>query len=161
ELWPGPDDASALGAPFVTYASRSATRVARSGGALGDGWAQALAGAPSHPTRPHRPTILLEFAWKRLMLPPPTSRPLPAACLPAGRVRRGAGQPRPSATRTWRRSEVRRERRGLAQRAAGRPSATSPRLGNAQSVSQHLRQFSEPAVVGHVVVRAGTVISRA
>src|ERR1041385_6149700 len=30
-LCPGPDDESAFGAPLVTYASRSATRVARSG----------------------------------------------------------------------------------------------------------------------------------
>jgi hypothetical protein len=34
-LWPGPDETSALGVPFVMYASRSATRVARSGGAAG------------------------------------------------------------------------------------------------------------------------------
>src|SRR4051794_15091402 len=32
-LWPGPDVLSALGAPLVTYASRSATRCARSGAA--------------------------------------------------------------------------------------------------------------------------------
>src|SRR4051812_24347081 len=32
-LCPGPDEESAFGAPFVTYASRSATRVARSGAA--------------------------------------------------------------------------------------------------------------------------------
>src|SRR6266545_2855477 len=32
-LCPGPALTSALGAPFVTYASRSATRVAKSGGA--------------------------------------------------------------------------------------------------------------------------------
>src|SRR5580700_9497944 len=29
-LWPGPDDTRAFGVPFETYASRSATRVARS-----------------------------------------------------------------------------------------------------------------------------------
>src|ERR1700730_15403164 len=29
-LWPGPDDDKTFGAPLVTYASRSATRVARS-----------------------------------------------------------------------------------------------------------------------------------
>src|SRR5271165_1349951 len=31
-LWPGPGETRALGVPLVTYASRSATRVARSGG---------------------------------------------------------------------------------------------------------------------------------
>src|SRR5262245_16626476 len=49
-LCPGPDVVvSALGAPFVTYASRSATRVARSGpaaaGAAAGGAAGAAAGA--------------------------------------------------------------------------------------------------------------------
>ncbi len=34
-LCPGPAEASALGAPFDTYASRSATRVARSAPAAG------------------------------------------------------------------------------------------------------------------------------
>src|SRR6185369_66701 len=42
-LCPGPGDDSALGAPLVMYASRSATRVARSGGAA--------AGPSAHATR--------------------------------------------------------------------------------------------------------------
>src|SRR5690242_9362846 len=67
-LCPGPGEASTLGAPLVTYASRSATRVARSGAAdpAGAACAKASEGssameASPNGTTPIQPTNFIGF----------------------------------------------------------------------------------------------------
>src|SRR5262245_49000974 len=78
-LCPGPDDDSALGVPLVMYASRSATRVARSGvaGAAAAGAAGACAEAnpavSATTANTVRPARMVHAAARR-PLPPPVPR---------------------------------------------------------------------------------------